>query len=147
MLRAFSSGTQIFLEKTAAAVPTLFQPSSLRSLRSGRYKHKASHGLQLCLAKSNLFPCLCALLGKFTCIIIFFIFIYLFFRLLAVLGLCCCTQAFSRCGGWGLLSSCGVRASHFSGFSCGAQALGSMGFSCCCSQALENRLSSCGTQI
>ena len=31
---------------------------------------------------------------------IFTDFIYLF---LAVLGLCCCTQAFSSCGEWGLL--------------------------------------------
>ena len=32
---------------------------------------------------------------------------------------------FSSCGEWGLLSSCSVRASHFSGFSCGkAWALG-----------------------
>ena len=27
---------------------------------------------------------------------------------LAVLGLCCCAQAFSSCGTWGLLSSYGV---------------------------------------
>ena len=39
---------------------------------------------------------------------------------------------FSRCGEWGLLSSCGVLASHCGGFSfCGAQALGHMGFSSC----------------
>ena len=44
---------------------------------------------------------------------------------LAVLGLCCCVQAFSRCGERGPLSCCGVRASHCDGFSgCGAQALG-----------------------
>ena len=41
-----------------------------------------------------------------------------------VLGLCCCTWAFSSCGEWGLLSSCGVWASCCSGFSCRAQALG-----------------------
>ena len=53
---------------------------------------------------------------------------YLF---LAVLGLCCCVGA-SCCGEWGLLSSCGVLASHCGGFSfCGAQALGHMGFSSC----------------
>ena len=40
----------------------------------------------------------------------------LFYLFLAALGLCCCAWAFS---------SCGVRASHCSGFSCcGAQALG-----------------------
>jgi len=44
---------------------------------------------------------------------------------LAVLGLCCRVQAFSRCGEWGLLSSCGAQASHCDGFSgCRAQALG-----------------------
>ena len=31
---------------------------------------------------------------------IYFIFLFLF---LAVLGLCCCTRAFSSCGEWGLL--------------------------------------------
>ena len=36
------------------------------------------------------------------------------------------------CSEWGLLSSCDVWASHFSGFSCcGAQALGRSGFSSC----------------
>ena len=37
------------------------------------------------------------------------------------LGLGCCMQAFSSCGGEGLLSSCGVQAPHCGG---GAQALG-----------------------
>ena len=50
-------------------------------------------------------------------------YFYLFFT---VLGLHCCTQAFCSCGKWGLLSSCGVQASHCSGFSCcKVQALGS----------------------
>ena len=50
----------------------------------------------------------------------FNIFIYLF---LVVLGLCCCTWAFSSCGEWGLLSSWSARVSHCGGFSCcGAQA-------------------------
>ena len=49
-------------------------------------------------------------------------FIYLFFG---------CTQPFSSCGEWGLLSSCGVRASHCGSFSCGAQAPGYAGFSSC----------------
>ena len=34
------------------------------------------------------------------------------FLVLAVLGLCCCVQAFSGFGELGLLSSCGVGASH-----------------------------------
>ena len=54
-------------------------------------------------------------------------------------------QAFSSFGKWGLLSSCGVWASHFSGFSWwGVQALGARvsvvvdrGFSSCSWQALE----------
>ena len=53
-------------------------------------------------------------------------------------------RLFSSCGKWGLLSSCGVRASHCSGFSCcRARALGHTGFSCCDLQALEHRLGSC----
>ena len=40
-------------------------------------------------------------------------FIYLF---LVELGLCCCTQAFSSCDEWGLLSSCGACASLCGGF-------------------------------
>ena len=38
---------------------------------------------------------------------------------MAVLGLHCHTRAFSSCGEWCLLSSCGARASHCSGFSRG----------------------------
>ena len=38
--------------------------------------------------------------------------------ILALLGLCCCMWALCSCGEWGLLSSCGVWASHNSGFSC-----------------------------
>ena len=55
------------------------------------------------------------------------VFIYL-----AVLGLCCCTRAFSSRGKWGLLSGCGARASHCSGFFCSE------------AQAIECRLSSWG---
>ena len=60
-----------------------------------------------------------------------FFFFFNFFQLiksfvlsvLIVLDLRCCTQIFSGCGKWGLLSSCGPRASNFGGFSCcGAQA-------------------------
>ena len=43
---------------------------------------------------------------------------------MAALGLRCCTQASSSCGKQGLLTSCGVLASHCSGFSveaCGLQ--------------------------
>ena len=85
------------------------------------------------------------------------LFIYLF---LAALGLCCCAQAFSSCGKWGLLlvAVCGLliaRASHCDGFSCcGARALGmwdsvvvACGLSSCGSWALERRLSSCGARV
>ena len=41
-----------------------------------------------------------------------------FLYLLAVLGLCCYLPALSRCGKWGLLSSCGARAPPCGGFSC-----------------------------
>ena len=38
------------------------------------------------------------------------VLIYLFMYLLAALGLCCCTWAFSSCGEWGLLfvAVCGL---------------------------------------
>ena len=53
-------------------------------------------------------------------------------------------RAFSSCSKQGLLSSCGVRASHCSGFSCcRAQIAGCLGFSSCRPQVLEHRLSSC----
>ena len=70
-------------------------------------------------------------------------FIYLF---LAALGLRCCARAFSSCGKQGLLFLQCV------GFSLRwlllLQSTGSrlMGFNSCGSQALECRLSSCGTQ-
>ena len=57
---------------------------------------------------------------------------YLF--ILAAVGLCCYAQPFSSCGKRRLLSSCGLRASHCSGFSCGIL-------------ALELRFSGCGTQL
>ena len=41
-----------------------------------------------------------------------------------MLGFCCCLGLCSRCGERWLLSSCGIQASHFGGFSCcGARAL------------------------
>ena len=49
---------------------------------------------------------------------------------MADLSLHCSGQAFSSCSEWGLLSSCGVRASHCGGLSCcRAQALEHAGFS------------------
>ena len=77
--------------------------------------------------------------------VIFFLFInlfILFYLFLAVLGLCCCTQAFSSCGEQGATLRCGARASHCSGFSCcRAWALG-MG----ASVVVARGLSSCGAQ-
>ena len=72
---------------------------------------------------------------------------------MSVLGLHCCTRAFSSCGEWGLLFIV-VRGPHCSGFSCcRAQALGAQAsvavareLSSCGSEALERRLSSCGTR-
>ena len=50
---------------------------------------------------------------------VFFFLIYPFIYLpLSVMGLHCCVCAFSSCGKRGLLSSCGVWASHCHGFSC-----------------------------
>ena len=42
--------------------------------------------------------------------------IYTYIYLLAALGLHCCARAFSGCGEWGLLSSCGPLASRGGGF-------------------------------
>ena len=52
--------------------------------------------------------------GIVTLLFFIIIFIYLF---LAVLGLCCCTRAFSGCE-QELISSCGAQASQCVGFSC-----------------------------
>ena len=46
-----------------------------------------------------------------------FYYYYFFTHLLAVLGLCCCTWAFSSCE-QELISSCGAQASPCVGFSC-----------------------------
>ena len=70
-------------------------------------------------------------------------FIYLF---LAELGFHCCAQAFSSCGKWDYSS---LRCTGFSlWWPLLLQAMGSRhaGFSSCRSQALECRLSSCGSQ-
>ena len=77
---------------------------------------------------------------------------FYFILFLAALGLCCCTQAFSMCGEWGLLfvAVCGFLIAVAS-FCRGAWALGARasvvvvhGLSSCGSRALEHRLSSCG---
>ena len=54
---------------------------------------------------------------------------------LTVMGLCCSAWDFSSFSKWGLLCSCGARASHGGGFSCGAHALGHTGFSSCSGRA------------
>ena len=56
---------------------------------------------------------------------------FVVFVSLAVLGLHCCSQAFSSCGKWRLLSSDGAWASHCGGFSSfGAQTLRLVGIIC-----------------
>ena len=82
---------------------------------------------------------------------ILFVKIYLFIS--AVVWLCCCTQAFSSCGKWGLLSGWGARGSLCSGFSCcragkldaWASAVAVYGLRSCGSWALEHRLGNCDT--
>ena len=67
--------------------------------------------------------------------------LYLFFPLFVfpTLGLCCCTQAFSRCAERELLSSRLARASHCSNFTCcGASTLGPSVFSICGTQAQQS---------
>ena len=77
-------------------------------------------------------------------------FIYLF---LAALGLRCCMQAFSSCGERGLLfvavrrlliAVASLVAEHRLGMR--ASVVVACGLSSCGSQALERRLSSCGTR-
>ena len=70
-----------------------------------------------------------------------FILVYIF---LAVLGLCCCTWAFSSCSQWGLLSSCSQRGLLSS---CNTRASHCGGFSHCRAQVLVRRLSSCGPSV
>ena len=75
---------------------------------------------------------------------------YLF---LSVLGLCCFLRAFSSCSKWGPPSR-GAQATHCGGFSCcKARALGAQAsvvaecrLNSCDFQALEHKLSSCGTR-
>ena len=84
---------------------------------------------------------------------IHFIFTYLFklnefiYLFLAALGLCCCTWAFSSCGEQGLLFLV-VRAGFSLRWFLLLRSTGSrhVGFSSCGTQALERRLSSCGTR-
>ena len=81
------------------------------------------------------------------------LFTYLFICFFAVLGLHCCMGFSPVVMSGRLLSSCGMWASHCNGFSCcGAGSLGHTasvavvhGLSSCSSQALEHRLSTCGT--
>ena len=69
-------------------------------------------------------------------------FLKISYLFLAALGLCCYMRAFSSCSEQGLLSSCGARASHCSGFSCHkAWVLGARG-----SVVAAHRLGSCGSQ-
>ena len=54
---------------------------------------------------------------------------------------CDAAQAFSGCGGWELLFSCGAWVSHCGGFSCcGALSLGCLGFRSCSTWTQQLRL-------
>lgn len=82
----------------------------------------------------------CSIYLKFSPFFFKTIHSFVYFRLhrifIAILRLSSCE--------WGLLSGCGVKASHSGGFSCcRALAVGHAGFSSCGSQALEHRLRSC----
>ena len=93
--------------------------------------------------------------NRFTVLYLFtYLFIiYLFIYLLSVFGLHCCTWAFSGYGEWGLLfivmrglliAVASLVAQHvFLGV--WASVVAARGLSSCGSQALERRLSSCGT--
>ena len=68
-------------------------------------------------------------------------FIYCIYLFLAVLGLCCCSRAFSSCGERGLLFIA-VHGLLIAVVSLAAE----HGLWSCGSQALERRLSSCGAR-
>ena len=82
-------------------------------------------------------------------VVIFFkIYMYTYIVIFGCAGSLLLLGLFSRYEKQGLLSSCGVRASHCSGFSCcRAQALGHAGFHSCSPWAPEHRLNSCGTRV
>ena len=89
-------------------------------------------------------------LETFVCVCVadFFLFLKILFfmdLLMTVLGLLCCTYAFSSGGEWELLTRCGARDSHCRG-SLLLQSTGSrcMDFNSCDSRALDCLLSSCG---
>ena len=96
----------------------------------------------------------CGAMWKFLIVILNILFFnfrnLLFFNSLVVMGLCCCTGAFSSCGKLGLLFTLGYMGFSFLGFSCcRAQALGawvSVVAGCrrsrCSPQVLELALSS-----
>ena len=79
------------------------------------------------------------LLGPWGKVEIAFFFKTLMNWFLAALGLHCCVWAFSSCGEWGLLISCGTQAFHCCGLSCfRVRALGRKG-----SVVVAHRLSCC----
>ena len=57
------------------------------------------------------------LLMRWECTLHFIFYILFIYWFTVILGLPCCTQAFSSCGKQGLLSSCSMWASHCDGFS------------------------------
>ena len=116
---------------------------TILSFRS--FTHSASVIL-LSIPSSVLFISVGSLFSSSKSLVSSFVFKFFKFIYLGLRGLQCCTRAFSSFGGQ-VLSSCGVRASHCSGyFCCGVGALGHTGFGSCASQALEHRLNSCGTR-
>ena len=78
-------------------------------------------------------------------------FIIRFLKIIVFIWLCwgsVAAWAFSGCSEQGPPSSCGVRASHCSGFCYfRVQAFVCSGFSLCSSRVLEQRLSNCGSRV
>ena len=53
-------------------------------------------------------------------------YLFIYYFIFCCAGSSLLRGLFFSCGKWGLLSSCGVRGSHCSGFSCGSQAVATL---------------------
>ena len=77
------------------------------SLVASEIKHLFIYLFTIWISVQVLCPFLCPFSIRLSVLLLYRIFfkkfIYFIYLFLAVLGLCCCAQAFSSCGEWGLL--------------------------------------------